>query len=267
MYYTYILKNPITDLPFYIGVGKENRKSALRREDQHTHDAIKLGEGKKLKKPNKHKLNTILQILDQGLEVLVIIDEMFEIETTAFNKEIKLIAQYGRKDLGTGILTNMTDGGEGRLNPSKESREKLSKAMLGRPSPLKGRTLGPYSEERKKNISNATKGRVSPIKGKIKGPLTQEHKDKLSTAFKGRVSPMKGKVLTENHKERISKANKGKVGFWTGKIAPNKGVPSGKKGLTYEEIYGVEKAAEIKEKRRLKKLEYWQNKKSDTREN
>lgn len=262
MYYTYILKNPITNLPFYVGVGKENRKSSSRREDQHTHDAIKLREGKKLKKPNKHKLNTILQILDHGLEVLVVLDEKFEIETDAFNKEIKLIAYYGRKDLGTGILTNMTDGGEGRLNPSKESIEKQSKTMLGRPSPLKGRTLGPYSEERKQNISSATKGRVSPMKGKIKGPLTQEHKDKLSKAFKGRVSPMKDRVLTKEHKERISKANKGKIGFWAGKTAPNKGVPSGKKGLTYEEIYGPEKAAEIKEKRRLKKLEYWQNKKA-----
>ena len=262
MYYTYILKNPITDLPFYVGVGKENRKSSSRREDQHTHDAIRLREGKKLKKPNKHKLNTILQILDQGLEVLVILDEMFEIETDAFNKEINLIAQYGRRDLGTGVLTNMTTGGEGRVNPSKESRENQSKAMLGRPSPLKGRTLGPYSEQRRENISIATKGRASPMKGKIKGPLTQEHKEKISKAFKGRISPMKGKVLTQEHKEKISKANKGKVGFWAGKPAPNKGIPSGKKGLTYEEIYGPEKAAEIKEKRRLKKLEYWQNKKS-----
>jgi hypothetical protein len=261
MYYTYILKNPITDLPFYVGVGKENRKASSRREEQHTHDAIRLREGKKLKKPNKHKLNTILQILDQGLEVLIVIDSRFEIETDAFNKEIKLIAHYGRRDLGTGILTNLTDGGEGRINPSKASIEKQSKAMLGRPSPLKGKLLGPYSEERRKHISDATKGRVSPAKGKIKGPLTPEHKEKISNALKGRVSPRYGKTLTPEHKEKISKANKGKAGFWTGKSAPNKGVPSGKKGLTYEEMYGVEKAAEIKEKRRLKKLEYWQNKK------
>jgi hypothetical protein len=195
----------------------------------------------------------------------VIIDEKFEIESDAFNKEIMLIAHYGRRDLGTGILTNMTDGGEGRVNPSKESREKQSKAMIGRQSPLKGRVLGSYSEERRKNISIATKGRPSPMKGKIKGPLTQEHKETLSKAFKGRVSPMKGKVLTKEHKEKLSEANKGKVGFWTGKTAPNKGIPSGKKGLTYEEIYGPEKAAEIKEKRRQKKLEYWQDKKSKNR--
>ncbi len=41
------------------------------------------------------------------------------------------------------------------------------------------------------------------------------------------------------------------------KPAPNKGVPSGKKGMTYAEIYGPEKAAQMLEKRKLKKLEYW----------
>jgi hypothetical protein len=99
------------------------------------------------------------------------------------------------------------------------------------------------------------------MKGKIKSPLTQEQKDKLSRIFKGRESPMKGKLLTPEHKEKISKANKGKLGYWLGKTASNKGIASGKKGLTYEEMFGVKKANELKEKRRVKKLEYWKNKK------
>lgn len=51
-------------------------------------------------------------------------------EAIALEKE--LIAKYGRKDLGTGILRNLTDGGEGMLNPSPSIRKKLSDAKLGK---------------------------------------------------------------------------------------------------------------------------------------
>lgn len=49
----------------------------------------------------------------------------------ALELEKKLISQYGRKDLGTGILRNLTDGGDGASNPSAESRRKMSEAKKG----------------------------------------------------------------------------------------------------------------------------------------
>lgn len=45
--------------------------------------------------------------------------------------EMFLIKLYGRKDLQLGNLVNHTDGGDGNLNPSKETRDKISKGRLG----------------------------------------------------------------------------------------------------------------------------------------
>lgn len=60
-------------------------------------------------------------------------------ESDAFETEIALIWYYGRKDLGTGCLRNLTDGGE---NPPKgmrkgkhhnqDSREQISKSLMGK---------------------------------------------------------------------------------------------------------------------------------------
>lgn len=63
---------------------------------------------------NPHKTRTIMKILRAGLEpkiekVLEGVDEQ-----TAKAEEIRLIALYGRADLGLGPLTNMTDGGDGQ---------------------------------------------------------------------------------------------------------------------------------------------------------
>lgn len=46
-------------------------------------------------------------------------------EGLAFELEMFLISELGRIDNGTGVLTNHTDGGEGKLNPSKESINKM----------------------------------------------------------------------------------------------------------------------------------------------
>ncbi len=46
-------------------------------------------------------------------------------ETDAFEAEKFFIVFYGRKDLGTGILRNLTDGGEGFANPSDWARSRM----------------------------------------------------------------------------------------------------------------------------------------------
>jgi hypothetical protein len=280
MYYVYVLTDPINNLPFYIGVGKENRKSGCVREKQHIIDAIRLREGKKLLRPNRHKLYTILKILDQNLEVTIDIVAKFDNEIDAFIEEIKLIKQHGRSDLGLGPLTNLTDGGEGGVNPSIETRLKQSLSKKGKPSPLKGRTdLGPYTEERCKNISKANKGRPSPLKGK-KGKqawnkgLTKETSENVAKYSvsnpnkgfkKGHTITKKGTKLVKDksgNKFRVSindeRITTGELeGIHKGRVAHNKGKPGIHKGKTYEEIYGPEKAAELRENRRLSNLRRW----------
>jgi hypothetical protein len=70
---------------YYIGKGQPGRPYRKRRKG-----------ARRPKDPSK------ILILHQGLS-----------ETTAFDYERKLILFYGRKDLGTGLLRNLTDGGEG----------------------------------------------------------------------------------------------------------------------------------------------------------
>lgn len=141
-------------------------------------------------------------------------------DAAAIKQEIKLIAEYGRIDLGTGILRNLTDGGEGVAGRivTKETRQKISEGH-------KGKTL---SETHKQNLSKALTGRKLPdgVAEKIskanKGmKRSNETKKNISNALKGRKLSKEhienlrnaklGTTLSEEHKKNIGKAHKGRV--------------------------------------------------------
>jgi hypothetical protein len=108
-------------------------------------------------------------------------------------KETELILKYGRIDLKTGNLVNLTNGGDGVLGYKYTDKVKLKMSILKKeiPSPRKGVVL---SQETKDKISNSKKGKK----------LSENHKLKISNANKG-------KKLSENHKTALLNSNINRV--------------------------------------------------------
>jgi hypothetical protein len=120
-------------------------------------------------------------------------------EIGALAIERRLIKWWGRKDLGTGILRNTTDGGDGLSNPSDEVRQLISKNTK---KSLTGRKL---SEEHKKNIGNASSNRTNETKKKIgdrqrgENHWTKREKNKDKKLFNGK-NPMLDPIIVEKFK-------------------------------------------------------------------
>jgi hypothetical protein len=118
-YYTYAyLREDRT--PYYIGKGKGNR--AYRKGNR------------VFSPPPKNRIILLKQNL---------------IEEEAFRHEIYMIAVFGRKDLGTGILHNRTNGGDGvsgaKLPKTEEHKKKISNSYIGK-------KRNPFDDEWKKKI-------------------------------------------------------------------------------------------------------------------
>jgi hypothetical protein len=167
--------------PYYIGKGTGNRAYVKR-----------YGNGRARRPKN---LNNII-LLKRNLS-----------EEEAFRHEIYMIAVFGRKDLGTGILHNRTDGGEGSSGciPSEETRRKIGETS-------KGRTL---SEEHKRKLIEANKGKTHSEESKRKMSKahknpSEETKRKMSEAKKGKTPWNKGKNHSEESIRKISEATKGR---------------------------------------------------------
>lgn len=157
-YYTYLYRHPDTLEPFYVGMGKGRRRFAHLKE-------AKLNP---IPESGQHKLNAIRKLLQEGKDPLIEIVQNNLSREQAAALEIELISTYGRRDLGTGVLTNQTDGGDGNRGWNEEAKQKVRdrNLLLGiSPPSQKGRKQNrnpEFTSIPAKLVSTGEKIKVSP---------------------------------------------------------------------------------------------------------
>jgi hypothetical protein len=159
--------------PYYIGKGKGIRAWRKRKEE--------------IKPPSDRRLVVILENNLSNVGALAL--------------ERRMIRWYGRKDQGTGILRNLTDGGDGAAGVkwtierrqqasgrkmTAEQKEKIRQTLLA--NPRVGYVQPPMSEETRQKLKIA----ASQLK-------TQSHKSKIS-------KKMTGRKLSDSHRLALKRA-------------------------------------------------------------
>lgn len=192
MYYLYRHIRLDKNEPFYIGIGTIQVIDSKyyyysRAKDKSNRNII----WNRIVAKTKYKIDIIIESDDYGF---------------IKQKEIEFVKLYGRIDLETGSLANLTDGGEGCLNISPESLIQRNQKLIGQKR----------TEEFKKKLSEDRKGKKNPCFGRI---FSEEEKANVSKRMKGHKYNL-GKIAIEEHKKKISDSRLGSK-HWSSKKVIN----------------------------------------------
>lgn len=151
--YAYLRKD---GSPYYIGKGTKNRAWV-----NHRYKDSKTGYYKGIHTPPESRI-VILEANLTSIGALAI--------------ERRMIKWYGRKDVGTGILQNKTDGGEGfdYLFRTEEWKGRISKSNKGKPK----------SEKHKANMKTIFRAGHIPWNKGLIGTRYEKRRNKITHTFK-----------------------------------------------------------------------------------
>jgi len=168
--------------PFYIGIGTSKYYNRAYR--------------------SKNRNNLWDKIANKGgYEVEILMDNLTWEQ--ACEKEKEFILLYGRINISTGCLANLTDGGEGATNIviSKEHREKVAESNRRRV----------FTKEDRERISISRKGRKMSEESKKKISNALKNSEKFKAAIKKNAEKYKGFKHSEETIKHLSKIKARKV--------------------------------------------------------
>lgn len=219
IFYVYQLRLEGSIAPFYIGKGT-GRRAQFHLTPGH------------IKKEKSYKNNIIKKAQREGVGILVEIIADGLSEDIALDLEVELIQIYGRRNIGTGCLANLTDGGDGVSGyvMSKEHRQLLSNLAKGRKwteeqreRTIKARIGMKRSEATKAKMSKSASGRIASdetraklseiAKNRPRRSHSEETKAKMRAAALGRkhTEETKQKLRTHNLGTRLSEETRAKM--------------------------------------------------------